>query len=154
MIQRPLARRLRQVVDDELRVFDRALELLGRDLLVHLLVAHQQRLELARRDRLDERADDGETERAPVLLGRDDDTAVETARDDDLGRAARIGELAQQLDAVAARHLQIEQDDVRVESPERVDEARGIREHGDVEAELLAHLAEELRNVRIVVHDE
>ena len=121
MIQRPgtLERGLRQVVHDELRVVEALAQVVRRDHFELRLQPHEQHFELVESDRLAEGARDVDAHREPELRRGRQHAAVEPACDQHFRIAIELRELAQELDAVAPRHLQIEQNDGRREREHR-----------------------------------
>ena len=156
MIQRPgpLNVAFGRVVDDELAVLDRLTQSRSAHDLLLRLQPDQQHLELVERDRLAERARDVDAHRDAELRRGREHAAVEPARDQHFRAPVESRELAQQLDAVAAGHLQVEQEHGRREVEDGLRELSGIEQDLGLEAEVLADLAEERAHVRVVVHHE
>ena len=91
----------------------------------------------ARGERLADRAEHLEAEPAGGRLGRAQDAVVQAARDDDRRAGAALGDVAQELDAVHARHVEVADDDVRArvgaEQRERAVAVGGLQQPADAE---------------------
>ena len=108
------ARRLRLVVNLDLAPIERRGQRRRIDRRVGAQALAQRRFEIGEQDRLLQRAEHLQALRLADLLRRGEHALIHAARDQHLRLAAALAEIAQQLDAVGAGHLQVEHDDGRL----------------------------------------
>ena len=124
----------------------------------------QRRLELAQplelvaeereADRLLQRPGHRKAALARQPLGRLEHLGVDAAGDENPCRALGLGEVAQQLDAVGAGHLEIEQDDGRPPRPDLLFELGRAGGDEGLVARSLAHTARIVAEAAIVIDDQ
>ena len=108
------ARRLRLVVNLNLPSIERRGQRRRRDRRVGAQALAQRRFEIRQENRFLQRAQHLQPLRTSDLLRRREDALIHAACDQHVRLAAALAEIAEQLDAIGARHLQIQHDDGRL----------------------------------------
>ncbi|GBF30953.1 hypothetical protein MnTg04_00904 [bacterium MnTg04] len=113
--------------------------------------SRQQRLQIIQHDWLGQAAGHPKPQAAPQFFGRFQHPVIQTADQEDRGLALLVREIANQLDAVSVRHLQIHDDIARVELLDRPPEMIGIVCQPDLESLPAPDLADKTHDFRFII---
>ena len=145
------ARRLRLIVNLDLVRIERCFEHRRVDRRIRAQTLAQHQLQVREQDRLLQRAEHRQALSLADLLRGGEHALVHAACDQHLRLAAALAEIAQQLDAVGAGHLQVQHHDGRLKILHGPPELVRLRDRERLEAEAGRGLGNELAQIRLIV---